>query len=591
MWQTFSGAKKVASMHAATVTRPTREQALKSILGSVGAADVLVSTTGYTSRELFELRETLGQSHSADFLTVGSMGHSLAIAQGIARARPDRTVWCLDGDGAALMHLGSLASSRGLPNLRHIVLNNGVHDSVGGQPTAASQLAGTAESGGGVPSGFDFTAVAAAAGYKTYGSVATAADLTAALSRMESSGSAAGFLEVGLALGTRKDLGRPTVSTHACKEAFMGFLRMHGGFSAGGGRFRGGADAHGATGDRPARGSHPPSGAHGTSTSRVFQTETGDPLLLTPGPLTTSATVKSAMLHDYGSRDPAFIALTARVREQILDVLEGDPSTTHEQFTCVPLQGSGTFAVEAMLMQFLPRDSDATLLVLANGAYGKRMATICEQHRRPYALVEMPEAAPVDIEGLAAVLEQHPEASHVAVVHCETVRDSAMFTLGISQHMARSAHAPSYTQEFLCSRPEFERAIDQTTGVVNDIEAIAEVVHASGRRLLIDAMSAFGVLPLHSSTPFDAVAASSNKGLQGSPGLAFCIARKGALEECVNGTQTRAPCAALAFLQGWIQAGVPLRGARLNPVLHPSWQGAWQRRQPRARSARSVARL
>lgn len=480
--KTFAGAKHVAPMPNADEMRPTREQALSAIVEAVGANDVVVSTTGYTSRELFELRKIRGQPHHTDFLTVGSMGHSIAIAQGIARAQPQRTVWCLDGDGAALMHLGSLASSQGLPNLRHVVLNNRVHDSVGGQPTAASQQ-GSDGSGAGATA-FDYTAIAAAAGYETYGAVATAEGLAAALTRMGSSDYTAAFLEVQLALGTREDLGRPTISTHECKDAFMTFLRHRGGFgaadaAAGGGTGSSSETAHAAT-------------SQDAAPSTIYRTETGDPLLLTPGPLTTSASVKQAMLHDYGSRDPHFITLTARVREQILDVLDGETKhAVHDAFTCVPLQGSGTFAVEAMLMQFLPcGDDTSSLLVLSNGAYGRRMAKICEQHRRRCTLVELPEDAPVDPVSLASVLAQHPDASHVAVVHCET-----------------------------------------TTGVVNDVRRIATVVQAAGRRLLIDAMSAFGVLPLDSRMPFDAVAASSNKGLQGSPGLAFVIARKSALEE------------------------------------------------------------
>ena len=225
--KSFAGAKHIAPMPSAEETRPTREQAIKAIVAAMGPDDAVVSTTGYTSRELFEMREAAGQPHDADFLTVGSMGHAIAIAQGIARAQPERTVWCLDGDGAALMHLGSLANSQGLPNLRHVMLNNRVHDSVGGQPTAA-----TMPDDGRDGLAFDFTAVAAAAGYNAYGATETADGLTATLARMDEAsgvGSAATFVEVKLALGTREELGRPTVSTHECKEALMAFLDVDGG--------------------------------------------------------------------------------------------------------------------------------------------------------------------------------------------------------------------------------------------------------------------------------------------------------------------------------------------------------------------------
>jgi len=229
--------------------------------------------------------------------------------------------------------------------------------------------------------------------------------------------------------------------------------------------------------------------------SRAATSETGDALLLTPGPLTTSRATKEAMLHDYGSRDPTFIAVTAKVRKQITRVLEGD-ETASAEFTCVPLQGSGTYAVEAMLTQFVPRD--ATCLVLANGAYGTRMGKICAAHGRACIVRESAEDAPYDYSGLAEHLAAHPEVTHVALVQCET-----------------------------------------TTGVLNDVPAIAAVVAAAGRKLLLDAMSAFGVIPLDPrSTPFEAVAASSNKALEGSPGLAFVIARKEALEASKGNADT-----------------------------------------------------
>ena len=174
------------------------------------------------SRELFEVRERAGGSHDADFLTVGSMGHAIAIAQGIARAQPARIVWCLDGDGASLMHLGNMASSgalmasspNGLSNLRHVVLNNRVHDSVGSQPTAAS-----------FDGAVDFPAMALASGYASSVSASTVADIRPAVEEaLAKAPNGPLFLCVDLKLGTRSDLGRPKTTTHEAKEAFMKFL-------------------------------------------------------------------------------------------------------------------------------------------------------------------------------------------------------------------------------------------------------------------------------------------------------------------------------------------------------------------------------
>eukprot|EP00457_Paulinella_chromatophora_P001862 gb/GEZN01001864.1/.p1 GENE.gb/GEZN01001864.1/~~gb/GEZN01001864.1/.p1 ORF type:complete len:820 (+),score=97.54 gb/GEZN01001864.1/:27-2486(+) len=204
-----------------------REEALAMILtNGVGLDDAVVATTGFTSRELFEFREMSSSvnkkgkdsvTRSQDFLTVGSMGHALAIAQGIALAQPTRTVWCLDGDGAALMHMGSMAALGalgGLPNLKHVLLNNGVHDSVGGQPVCGN-------------GSLDFVLLAQAAGYGIARSAATRTELTEALSEMAFSGYSerASFLEVKLQLGTRKELGRPKATPVQAKEAFMEFLR------------------------------------------------------------------------------------------------------------------------------------------------------------------------------------------------------------------------------------------------------------------------------------------------------------------------------------------------------------------------------
>ncbi len=210
---------------------------------------------------------------------------------------------------------------------------------------------------------------------------------------------------------------------------------------------------------------------------------TGDPWLLTPGPLTTSPSVKQAMLHDLGSRDHGFIEINRRIRERLVAIAGGEGS-----HVCVPLQGSGTFAVEAMLGNFVPQDGK--VLIMMNGAYGQRMAKICKYYRRVMRILETPEDRPNDPEALDRALAEDREITHVAAVHCET-----------------------------------------TSGILNPIEAIAEVTAQQGRRLLIDAMSAFGALPLDAGkVPFDALVASSNKCLEGAPGLGFCIARQSALE-------------------------------------------------------------
>ena len=189
-----------------------REDAIKHIV-DVSGDDPIVSTTGKISRELFELREANGQSHKYDFLTVGSMGHSSSIALGIALNQPKTRVWCIDGDGAAIMHMGAMAviGSTSPPNMIHIVLNNGAHESVGGMPTVANDI--------------DFASVAKACGYKSAVCVDTLdkldAELTAAKKRNSLS-----FIEVKCAIGSRADLGRPTTSALENKSSFMNYMKM-----------------------------------------------------------------------------------------------------------------------------------------------------------------------------------------------------------------------------------------------------------------------------------------------------------------------------------------------------------------------------
>ena len=216
-----------------------------------------------------------------------------------------------------------------------------------------------------------------------------------------------------------------------------------------------------------------------------------DPWLLTPGPLTTSVATKEAMLHDWGSRDEEFINTDERVRNRLLDIAEAV-----ETHVCVPIQGSGTFTVEGTIGTLLPREGKA--LVLINGAYGKRIVRIIDYLGRDCVSLETPEDTPPSVSDLDKALVSDPTITHVLVVHCET-----------------------------------------TSGILNPIESIANTVASHGRRLLIDAMSAFGAIPLSAKTvPFDAVMASSNKCLEGVPGLGFAIIRREALEAAAGNSHS-----------------------------------------------------
>lgn len=191
---------------------PTREQAIACIVASLGPADVVVCTTGGASRELLELRAAAGEAPGRDFLCVGSMGHASQIALGIALSRPERRVVCLDGDGALLMHMGGLATIGACrpARLHHIVLINGVHESVGGQPTAAPDV--------------DVPALARACGYR-WAARADAADPLSRLLVPWSDAPGPALLEVHLARGFRPNLGRPTLPPQQSRAAFEAWLR------------------------------------------------------------------------------------------------------------------------------------------------------------------------------------------------------------------------------------------------------------------------------------------------------------------------------------------------------------------------------
>ena len=212
-----------------------------------------------------------------------------------------------------------------------------------------------------------------------------------------------------------------------------------------------------------------------------------DPVLLTPGPLTTSLETKVAMLRDWGSWDSSFNAITAAVRERLLDVVSGQHS-----HVCVPMQGSGTFSVEAAVNTLVPRD--AHLLVLINGAYGKRLAKLAQMMGRRVSVFETAEDVPTTAADVERLLSTDASITDVALIHCET-----------------------------------------STGILNPLHDIAGVVARRGRRLIVDAMSSFGALAIDAqATPFDALIAASGKCIEGPPGMAFVIARKTALERAAG---------------------------------------------------------
>lgn len=211
--------------------------------------------------------------------------------------------------------------------------------------------------------------------------------------------------------------------------------------------------------------------------------EHGEAYLLTPGPLSTAYAVKQEMLRDWGSWDGDFRAMTARLRAGLLALI-GDA----RGFDCVPVQGSGTFAVEAMLGSFIPRDGKA--LVLSNGAYGARIAQTLGYLGRDHVVIDKGDYLPPRAGEVTAALAADPAITDVVVVHCET-----------------------------------------SSGILNPIREIATAVANAGRRLLIDSMSAFGAVPLDPrSVPFEAFVSSANKCIEGVPGFGFVIARETALE-------------------------------------------------------------
>ncbi|RLJ40957.1 2-aminoethylphosphonate-pyruvate transaminase [Litoreibacter meonggei] len=210
----------------------------------------------------------------------------------------------------------------------------------------------------------------------------------------------------------------------------------------------------------------------------------GEPYLLTPGPLTTSFAVKEAMLRDWGSWDDEFRAMTRKMRTQLLALL----GTGKSEYDCVPIQGSGSYCVEAMLGSFVPKDGK--VLVLANGAYGLRAAQTMECLGRAFKLLDKGDYLPPRGDEVAAILAEDTAITHVLIIHCET-----------------------------------------SSGILNPVEEIADVAHAAGRKVLIDSMSAFGAVSLDvERTKYAAMVSSANKCIEGVPGFGFVIARTDELE-------------------------------------------------------------
>lgn len=240
--------------------------------------------------------------------------------------------------------------------------------------------------------------------------------------------------------------------------------------------------------------------------------------LFTPGPLTTSRTVKETMLVDVGSRDDEFIAIVRNIRRQLL-VLGGVSQA--QGYEAVLVQGSGTFGVEAVLSSVIP--PPGKLLLLINGAYGERMLQIANRHHLSTAVLRWAEDQVTDPPAVQRLLTEDPAITHVAVVHCET-----------------------------------------TTGILNPVEAIGQLVRAAGRAYIVDAMSSFGAVPLSlASAEIDFLISSANKCIEGVPGFSFVLARREKLESC----QGKARTVSLDLFEQW--RGLETNGQfRFTPPTH-----------------------
>ncbi len=243
-----------------------------------------------------------------------------------------------------------------------------------------------------------------------------------------------------------------------------------------------------------------------------------EPYLLTPGPLTTSLSVKQAMLRDWGSWDGDFNQITAAICQDLLTL--ANAQQTH---VCVPLQGSGTYLVEAVFVTLLAKDSKT--LVLMNGAYGQRAAAILQRMGKTCVTLDKGDYQPPLAQEVDELLRQDPLITHVVVIHCET-----------------------------------------SSGILNPVDAIAKVVAAQGRELIIDAMSAFGALPVDANElPFTALVSSANKCLEGVPGFGFALIRETALVSC----EGQSPSLSLDLYDQWRYMQKPVSGVL--PRQHMWW--------------------
>ncbi|MGL4666908.1 MAG: 2-aminoethylphosphonate--pyruvate transaminase, partial [Saezia sp.] len=210
-----------------------------------------------------------------------------------------------------------------------------------------------------------------------------------------------------------------------------------------------------------------------------------DNILLTPGPLTTTLRTKLAMLKDWGSWDTDFNNLTAIIRSQLLDIING-----HQNYEVIPLQGSGTFSVEATVATIVPKDGH--LLVLDNGAYCKRMAKLATMMGRQVSVMAQAEDQPIDLTRLTEMLQADPSITHVGLIHCET-----------------------------------------GTGVINPLNGVSALCKQFSKGLIVDAMSSLGALPINcNQIEFDALISASGKCLEGVPGMGFVYVKKSVLQNC-----------------------------------------------------------
>lgn len=414
-------------------TSPVRfssNDVLKKILSKTAEEDVLLTTTGFTSRAFRALGPI--KNH---FPMAGSMGCVASIGLGIALSCPGRKVIVIDGDGALLMRLGVLTTIGyyGPTNFIHIVLDNEAYESTGSQPSASSRI--------------DFPLIALGAGYASAELCRSLETLarSIALSNRERSEQVSGpqFFLVKTELKTFGDIPRPEETSFEIANMFRKQL----------------GQPHAAPKLEPSR--------YGQGT------------LFTPGPLSTTAFVRSAQLQDLGSRDQVFVEVTARLRSNLLGLLDAKGT-----YDCIPLQGSATFALEAAIHLLVRLSRRGSVLCLSNGAYGERLALLAKRLNIPFNTVEMDWQRPITASELMTGLERFPETRIVCLVHCET-----------------------------------------SSGIVNDAASVSSLAKGIGLLMLLDATSSFGGISLETVCS-DVIVGSANKCIESVPGLGFAFVRE-----------------------------------------------------------------